>query len=193
MYVPRGIWVENINVSCPDYRTRKVRKNDQDWLKMHSFLRTFNGRGTYSLSYARFPVEELDKVLAILVANKCWVTQRIGCYELDGKYCIVKQIDRKSCGFSIRRKNGEPCWNICLLNGNMHPNISFEDLADIFSLLKDGGVSLSLPKEHCEYIPPITKEEADKNRDEIVLLRHPVDKTNVEDAQVEELKWNNER
>lgn len=136
------------------------------------FLHMFYGQDDLSGgSYARFPVDELEKVKKILRDNKISIDERIGCCELDGKMCATKlMLDDsgwKSRGFAIRRKNGEPFWNICPLSCAYIPNMKFKNLEEIFLILKENGVLLTLPSYDFEPIPRVSVEEANKHRSDI--------------------------
>lgn len=157
--------------------------------KMNSFLRVFPGRRTRSLSYARFPFAELDKVIQIICQKGWWHTSRVGCYELDGKHCFI---DRRGDGFAIRRYNGEPYWNICLLNGNQYKNVGLETLKEIFEQLVINDISLILPKTPFEYISPITSEETEPylERDSVWP---PSEKMSIIEAQELEKEWNSNK
>lgn len=152
---------------------------------MNSFLRVFPGRGTRSLSYARFPFTELNSVIQILCQKGWCHTSRVGCYELDGKHCFIGY---NRGGFAIRRYNGEPYWNICLLNGNIDKNISLETLKEILNQLVAGGISLSLPETPLEYIPPITDEETNSYLETKTVLS-PSEQTSIIEAQDLEKQW----
>lgn len=160
---------------------------------MNSFLRVFYGRdSSRSLSYARFPFEELEKVTQILECNNCQVTRKIGWHELDGKYCCLKYIAGGIYGFALRRNNGEPMWNICLLVDNYHKNIQLEELAKVFETLKENGINLTLPKVEFEYIPPVSAEVSARYREEINGWYSAVDQIDIAEIQEIEAEWHQE-
>ena len=157
------------------------------------FLRVFAGQIGRGCSMARFPVEQFDKVHDLLTKTlKLSYSTRIGVCELDGYhvYTSYDNVQNKNVSFCIRRKNGEPFWNICDACISRYGSFSDEKLNKIFNGLKEIGVDLSLPSINFEYIPPIPSDVADKYRvADYNKWMSKVDPITIEEVQEMEKRW----
>ena len=126
--------------------------------KVLCFLRTFMGQYGRLCSLARFPVEEFENVKKLLDTMKWRYTNNIGSAEYKGYHAFTHydHMSRKSFSFCLRRKNGEPYWNICQSDCDYYIATPDDVLLDVFSSLKKGGATLVLPSVNFEYISPIT-------------------------------------
>jgi hypothetical protein len=141
---------------------------------------------------ARFPVDQFETVKELLKSMNFCYSNKISVFEIEGKHVFTfyDSSARKSYSFCLRRKNGEPCWNICQTCIFRYHNTPDDVLLKIFASLKEKGIDLSLPKVNFEYIPPISTEEADKFRHpDYERAWCPVDSFDIEKAQEFEKGW----
>ncbi len=156
------------------------------------FLRTFHGHAGRSCSYARFPYEQLDTVLNVIKDSNTYTkTDNIGIHELDGKICVFAKNALKTEVCCIRRKNGEDCWNVCLLRSPSWNDFSDNTMLEFLSFLK-GIVDLQLPKEEWEYLQPLSEETVQKYTVEEKMWGR-TDNFTIRQAEELEKGWNEDR
>lgn len=152
------------------------------------FLRSFNGHHSgVSASYGRFPFEQLEDVLK-LVSNSNYSQTRVDRAEVERFIAIRTMFPPKY--ILLRRKNGEPFWNICLVASHVFEDFSNDDLYDFITFLKDNKIDVVLAKTKYEYIPPITEEESQKYIDSRAgYYDSKTDSNNILETQKVELTW----
>ena len=123
---------------------------------LHHFLKYFPGHGASSPSYGRFAYEDMDRVLELVKKNdRYYSTTRIGRMELDGKRCISLY----GKWIQIRRRNGEPFWNICKVRSHALPDFTDDDILKFVQFLRDNGVTVHLAEMDNQYITPLSEEK----------------------------------
>jgi hypothetical protein len=156
-----------------------------------NYPRYYPGAKQFAPSYARFPHDQLQKVLDILKQHEYSYNDRIGKQEMDGQIYFLKNAGFLNRYATIRRKNGEPYWNITDLVFRDCAQFTDQMYSELFKILTTNGVDLVLPQKDWEYIPPITKEEAAKYTLEKAGPWTNTDSFTILQAQEVELEWYN--
>lgn len=156
------------------------------------FLRTFYGHHSgVSNSYGRFPYEQLEAVLKLVNDDSKYLKTTINRAEIDRFIAIRTMFPTKY--ILLRRKNGEPYWNICLVKSHIFNDFDNDDLFNFITMLKDNKIDVILAKTRNEYIPPITEEESKKYLDPDVNKWDSItDSNNILKVQEFELEWRRE-